>query len=332
MKSKAIVFPAAYDVALAEIDVPEPQAGQVLARTLLTGVSTGTETRTLSGNQKGGIFPLVPGYENLGEVIAVGEGVDINPGTLVFMGGSLATGPYTRCWGGQVEIALANSNAVVPVPSDLDPMRAIYMRTAAIALRGVRRGQVEAGQTVAIVGQGLIGYLAAQAALARGAHVLVVDPLEERLEAARNAGIQITINPKQVDVVQEVQALTGGVDVAIDATGLAATVDQTMKLLRVKPWDPPYPPSARLVLLGSVTDPICLTYSPGMFEIEVEIFVSRDCTRDDMVDAMGMIRDRAINIDSISQLVLPYTEAGQGYRELLRRTTQRVIFTWKAAE
>jgi 2-desacetyl-2-hydroxyethyl bacteriochlorophyllide A dehydrogenase len=332
MRSQAIVFPAPYEVELREIDVPPPGEGQVLVRTRYTGVSTGTETRVWAGKQWGAVFPLVPGYEAVGEVIAAGAGVDLPLGTRVFHGGSQFTGPFNRSWGGQVAVALIAAAEAVSLPDGVDARQGLYLKTGAIALHGVRRASVRPGETVVVVGQGLIGHLAAQAAKAQGATVIAVDPLAARLQTAAAAGVDHVLNPAELDIEAAVKELTGGgADVAIDATGVAAAVDGTARLLRVKPWAPPYPPSGRLVLLGSYTEPVAFAYSPSLFDIEPDIFPSRDCTRDDMVAVAELIERGLLDPRAIPELLLPVGRAIEGYRALVERSAMRLVFDWGEA-
>jgi bacteriochlorophyllide a dehydrogenase len=329
MQSDVIIFSAPFQAEIGSIEVPKPGPGQVLARTLMTGVSTGTETRVFSGKQVGTSFPLVPGYETVGEVVETGEGADLPLGARIFYGGSSFTGPYMRTWGGQVQYGLVEAARAVLLPPGLDPAAGVYAKTSAIALHGVERGSVRAGENVAVVGQGLIGFLAAQVAKACGARVIAIDTLPERLDTARRAGIEDTINAASQDAQAEVAALTGGgVDVAIDATGAASIIDQTIRLIREKPWSEPLPPSGRLVILGSYSEPISFNYEASLFGREPDIFPSRDHTYSDLVEAMDLIASGAIKTGAIAALRLPYTQAAAGYQALMDRSAMRVIFDW----
>jgi bacteriochlorophyllide a dehydrogenase len=330
MISNVLVFTGPFKVDVGQINLPEPGPGQVVARTIVTGVSTGTETRVFSGKQTGCLFPLVPGYETVGEVIRQGAGVDLPIGTRVFYAGSSFTGAYARCWGGQVQVGVVETARVVQIPASVDPAAAVYAKTTAIALHGVERGRIRAGEFVAVVGQGLIGFLAAQVAKARGARVIVVDTLPERLETARRAGIEFVINAAGQDVQAAVQEITGGgVDVAIDATGVARIVDQTIRLIREKPWREPQPPSGRLVILGSYTDPVSFDYDASLFTREPDIFPSRDHTYSDLDQAMQLIASGDIHTEAIAAQRLPFTQAAAGYQSLLDRSAMRVIFEWE---
>ena len=157
MKSTVILFPKPERVDFAEIDIPAPGPGQILAKTILTGVSTGTETRVWRGGEDASAFPLIPGYVNVGEILEAGEGVSLQPGALVFHTGSDNTGEYSRLWGAHCQYCLIRAENAILLPDGIDPKDAIYTVVAAIAQHGIHRGGVAAGDRVAVVGLGLIG-------------------------------------------------------------------------------------------------------------------------------------------------------------------------------
>ena len=329
MKTPCIVFRQPLQVELAELDVPAPGPGQVLTETLFTGVSTGTETRVLRGGETDR-FPLVPGYENVGTVLQVGNGVDLAPGDVVYQGGSDFTGDYFKCWGGQTGHSLSQAVNCLRVPTGLDPARALYVKVGGIALHGINRARVTARDTVAVVGLGLIGHLAAQCARARGARVIAIDTDEARLEIARQAGFAHVLNAREGDLEVRVKALSdGGVDVAVDATGVAAVADRTARLVHGKPWTPPLPPSARIVLLGSYTEPVAFSYHPTLFNNEPDILPSRDTTPADMIEMMGLIAAGHVNPDFLPARVYPVASAVQAYDDLLTNKLMRVVFDWR---
>ncbi len=329
MKSKVIIFPEPNEAKIAEIDIPAPKPGQILTRTLYTGVSTGTETRVFIGKENKAVFPLIPGYENVGEIIETTEGVNLKKGALVFLSSSLFTGEYNSCYGGQVEYALVNAERVLPVPEGINLVSALYSHVGAIALHGVKRAGICAEDTVAIVGQGLIGHLAAQCAKANGATVIAVDISDERLEISKKAGIDHAINVKNADAVEKVKEISnGGVTVAIDVTGIAKTIDTTARMLRPKPWNPPFPPSTRFVLLGSYVDPIEFSYHPTLFDNEPDIYPSRDCTFDDMKEVLDLIASGKINPGVIPARIMSFKQAEEAYNMLVNKQAMRIIYKW----
>jgi len=100
---------------------------------------------------------------------------------------------------------------------------------------GVRNAGIEPGDTVAIVGAGPIGLAAITVArLLSPSHIVAIDQVDARLEAAKQFGADVTINNAVADVYSEIQWLTDdlGVDVAIEAVGVPATFELCADLVR----------------------------------------------------------------------------------------------------
>jgi alcohol dehydrogenase len=100
---------------------------------------------------------------------------------------------------------------------------------------GVVNGGIRPGDTVAVVGAGPIGLAAVLAArLFSPAHIVAIDLVDARLEAAKQFGADVTLNPSREDAAEQLATLTGGlgVDVAIEAVGLPGTFETCTKLVR----------------------------------------------------------------------------------------------------
>ena len=100
---------------------------------------------------------------------------------------------------------------------------------------GVLNGRVSPGDVVAVVGAGPVGLSAIMGAkLFSPAHVVAIDLADARLEAAKQFGADITVNPSREDAVAIVRGLTQGLgaDVAIEAVGVASTFEQCAALVR----------------------------------------------------------------------------------------------------
>lgn len=329
IKSRVIVFTAPHRVEIRHLEIPEPKAGELLIQSLYSGVSTGTETRVLSGKQTGGNFPLIPGYEAIGRVVACGESTSLKPGDIVFHTGTSYTGEFTKCWGGHIEYALIKETDSYLVPQGLDPADGVYARVGAIALHGVKRAQITAQDTVVIVGLGLIGHLAAQCARAYGARVIGVDTNPQRLKLAAAAGIEYLVNASQENAKAKVNEYgQENVSVVIDATGSASELKNSARLVRTMPWSPPYPPSPRLVILGSYTEPIVLDYDP-LFMDEVDILFSRDTRPDDIKDMLDLLAVQKVNPRALDATCYHANDAPQAYLDLIEKRLLRMIFKWE---
>ena len=218
-------------------EVARPQAGQVLIKQTMTAVSTGTAIYSwIHGSEPGRAaeFPRTTGYCATGTVLAVGKDVtDLQPGDRVAAQGNHASH------------LLATRN-VYPLPAGVTWENASLLTMAAIAMHGVRRARVELGESVVVLGLGVVGQLALSLAGLSGAIPLIgldLDP--QRLSQATRRAAVTAICPTDVDTtVTRVQSLcTGdGADVVIEATGNPAVYPMAARLARS---------GGRVVALGS---------------------------------------------------------------------------------
>ena len=203
---------------LALCDVPEPKVrpGHILVRTRASLLSAGTERMVVAFAQKNlaakaaerpdlvrkviakarrdGIAaawravtarldqPIPLGYSAAGEVVAVGEGLE----------GRFAVGGRVALAGAGVanhaEINAVPAHLAAPIPEGVADEHAAFATVGAIALHAVRNADVSLGDTVAVIGVGLIGQLAAQLVRLSGGRAVALDPDAGRCALARQLG------------------------------------------------------------------------------------------------------------------------------------------------
>jgi len=143
--------------------------------------------------------PLPLGYCNVGNVIAVGEGV-----TEFVLGDRVASN------GHHAEFVCVPQNLVVKIPENVSDEEAAFTVIGSIGLQGIRLCQPSLGEAIVVVGLGLIGLITAQLLRANGCMVIGVEFDEAKLNLAKQWGIH-TINPSAGDdVVKVVSGLTNG--------------------------------------------------------------------------------------------------------------------------
>jgi alcohol dehydrogenase len=243
-------------------DVPDPVVLDPTDAIIGVDATTicGTDLHILKGDVADCEAGRILGHEAVGTVEAVGSAVTtLRPGDRVLVSCVSACGRcrycreghYGQCLGGggwilgykidgtqaqYVRVPFAETSTY-PVPAGMDDdavlMLADILPTAYEV--GVVNGGVRPGDTVAIVGAGPIGLSAIlNAKLFSPAHIIAVDLADSRLEAAKQFGADITINPSREDAVEHVMNLTGGLgaDVAIEAVGVPETFETCTRLVR----------------------------------------------------------------------------------------------------
>jgi len=125
---------------------------------------------------------------------------------------------------------------LAPVPDGLtDEQVLMCPDIMSTGFGGAEKADIRIGDIVAIFAQGPIGLCATAGAKLRGAScIIVVDGVEERLAISRQMGADVTLNFRDVDVVEEILKLTGGrgVDAAIEALGTQTTFEQALRVLK----------------------------------------------------------------------------------------------------
>lgn len=313
MQARAILFTAPNHLTIERVQIPAPVAGEALVEALYTLISPGTELRCLAGKQEGALFPFVPGYSLVGRVLARGQGVSIPEGTLVYCNGTAAA-DVNLTWGGHVSHAVRNERELYPLPDGVDPLHASAAHLAAIAYRGVRLSRPQPHETVAVVGLGAIGALAARLHALTGARVVAADLSPVRVAAARRAGIEAHLVDGTL-AATFARILPAGADVVVDATGAPAALPQAIETAKLKPWDDGADPGARVVIQGSYVDAFSVPYQPA-FRRELTFFVPRDAQPRDLRAVLDFMARGALNVSGVISDVRPPEAAAETYAEL----------------
>lgn len=216
------------DIRIEEEAVPEPGDGEILVRTRACGICTGD----LMGWYMKRKAPLVFGHEPVGEVVKVGQGVtSIKEGARVFAHHHAPCGECERCrrgaavhcetWrkgairpGGMAEYFVVSAASVeadtLELPATLDYTAASLVEPVACVVKSLRRGGVEAGQTIVVLGVGIMGQLHVSLASQVGARVIALDRVSFRLQRARELGADAAIDVSKTDPIEAVRDLTRG--------------------------------------------------------------------------------------------------------------------------
>ena len=259
---RALVVSAPNEFAIEDVPRPSPGAFEVLCRVRAVAIC-GTDPHIIQGHYPGfwpKAWPLVPGHEWCGDVVEVGEGAATlgwTPGTRVAGTSHAACGYCRRCVEGRynicenfgvdglhaqyghntdgayAEYVVHSVKSVFAVPDALSDEEAAMLDPTAIALHTVVRGGHRAGDTVVVVGPGVMGLLVAECARALGAGRVVVVGRGPRLAKAAELGHE-TVDFSAGDPVAAVRELTGGhgADVALECSGAATAVGQCVELVR----------------------------------------------------------------------------------------------------
>ena len=223
---RAAVLAAPGQVRMDEVELPEPGPGQVRVR--LEGCGVCASNLTPWAGPEWMQFPTEPGslgHEGWGVVDAVGDGVE-----------GLAAGQRVAAlsYRSYAEYDLADADAVVPLPDSLAG-QPFPGEPLGCAMNIFRRSEIQAGQTVAIVGIGFLGAILTRLATDAGARVIAVSRRPFSLDVAREMGAAETIPmDDHHGIIERVRELTGGefCDRVIEAVGKQWPLDLSAELTR----------------------------------------------------------------------------------------------------
>ena len=193
-------------VEIESFDVPEPGPGEVLVRVNRSQVSAGSEKNGLVDQSRTEERrPL--GYTTVGRVLASGTGRDeFKPGDRV-----LAFGSHGSHWLAGQESAGEMRSSIQRVEYDVTDEQAAFAVLGDVALHGVRRGQLQIDESVAIFVQGVVGQLVTSFCRLSGAYpVIAIDVAGERLDMARERGATHTIGRLEGERYRSSPSADGG--------------------------------------------------------------------------------------------------------------------------
>jgi len=225
MKSKNIVFVEPGIAKLMEEDVRPLNEKEILVKTAVSTISSGTERANLMGSKTVAwdlpeanevIFPRRLGYSTAGVVEQVGEGV-----TKFKVGDRVALWWTTH----NQYITISENNACLI--DDITFEDAAMFHIATFPMAAIRKCHLEMGESAIVMGIGILGIIALQLLkIAGAAPIIAVDPNPEKRKKALELGADYALNPYDADFAQEVKKLTdGGAKVGIEVTGIGAGLD-----------------------------------------------------------------------------------------------------------
>lgn len=211
--------------------------------------------------------PLPLGYCNAGEVIAVGEGVS-----------EFKVGDRVASNGQHAEIVCVPKNLVAKIPDNVSYEEAAFTVIGSIGLQGIRLINPTMGETVVVIGLGLIGLITSELLIANGCNVIGFDFDVTKVELAKEKGIKAFL-ANQVDVVKTVEGLTN--NIGCDAVIITAStksndvISQAAQMSRKK---------GRVVLVGvvgldinrsdffkkEISFQVSCSYGPGRYDEDYE--------------------------------------------------------------
>ncbi|MBQ6472226.1 MAG: zinc-binding alcohol dehydrogenase [Victivallales bacterium] len=311
----------------------EPAAGQVLVKSDFDLISAGTELANYRDLPNcGGSFPRYPGYSVSGHVVKVGDGVE------TLKDGDNVVIP----WSGHRSWFVKDAEKLYKVPSGVSQQVAAFAHLASFPFLGVRKLNLQMGESAMVAGLGLLGMLAVQyARLAGACPVLACDFSPERRDLALRLGADYVLDPGDPDFLAKVMELTegNGVDGVVEVTGAFAALKQALKYVACQ---------GRITLLGCTrVSGQGIDYYQDIHRHGVSIIGAHTMTRphcesrpgqwtefDDYRTFFRYVKTGRIQVEPIIHRVVSPRDATEVYAELasLPDPPCGVLFDWRDVE
>jgi L-iditol 2-dehydrogenase len=331
---KALLLSEYNHLELTDLPSPTPGPDELLIQVSACGIC-GSDVHGYDGSSGRRIPPIVMGHEAAGVVAAVGSEVkDFAPGDRVTFDSTVYCGKCEYCLKGEVN--LCNQRQVIGVscgeyrragafaefltvpariayqlPASFSFAEAAMLEAVSVALHGVAVTEMKGGETVLVIGAGMIGLLLLQAARVAGcSRIFVSDVDATRLALAKEMGADVTMLASGASLTEEVLRMTGnvGVDVVLEAVGreetIAAGIDCTRK-------------GGTVTLVGNITPQIML---PLQKVVSRQIRLQGSCaSAGEYPQAIELIAGGKIKVDSLITAVAPLSEGPSWFERLHAR-------------
>jgi L-iditol 2-dehydrogenase len=312
---RAAVLYDVEDIRIERRDVPALGAGELLVQTRASGICTG-DVMAWYVRRKA---PLVLGHEPAGVVAAVGAGVtQFAPGDRVFVHHhapcfeceACRRGDYVQCtiWrkttidpGGLAEyfrVPRENVNDTLRLPEHVPFVDGSLVEPLACVVKSLRRSGLREGDTIYVIGLGVMGLMHALVAASRGARVAGSDFLQERRERAAALGVQ-AVHP---------DAGFSGAQVVICGPGSPQALRDAFAAVA---------PGGTVVMFTPLEPGVAFTFDPNdLYFRDVKLVTSYSCGPNDTREALDLIARGVVTAELLGAKQYPLDEAAQAYAAL----------------
>lgn len=287
MQTDAVILEGLRRLAVAPLGLRDPQEGEVTVAVRHSGISAGTERLLWDGRMPpfpGLGYPLVPGYEAVGEVVEGAAG--LRAGTRVFVPGASCYEGARGLFGASASLLHADASRVLPV--DLPGPEATLIALAATARHALAGPGPLPGL---VVGHGTLGRLVARMIVAAGG-----DPVVLERDPARRGGAEGY-------AVAAPEDASGTHAVILDASGDPGVIDVAMPRLAR---------GGEIVLAGFYAEPLGFAFPPA-FMREARLRVAAEFTPADLRAVRALIEAGDLSLDGLVTHRAPAREAPRAY-------------------
>ncbi len=343
-ETRALTIVAKNTLSFETLELPEIGDYEVLFKTKMCSLCT-VDRRTFLGTRSYSL-PFLGGHECSGIIEKVGRGVvDVSEGNhAIFTSGYCnqcdfcRTGKGTQCinkskmpqrvkyngtilGGGLSEYLVIPAWQLIKVSKHIPFEYAALTEPLACCIHSVEKARIKFGESVVIIGFGIMGYFQMRLAQLKGAHVIVVDPSEEKRLLAKQFGA-CTLNSNDDDLLGKIKDLTGfGADVVINSVPFSTVWTQAMNMLA---------PYGRLIAYSSQNSSEGIPVDFGkVHSKEYEFIGTLNPTIEDNLRAVKLIESKLIEMSVVIDRIFPFEKGFEAFAEACKPDKFRILISYK---
>ena len=329
---KALRFYGRRDMRLEDVPIPEPGDNEARLRITYASICQTDVERWWHGANVGRrrTSPKTVGHESAGRVETIGSNVNgWDVGDRVMVNNIRHCGECYWCIrgsqsncinsfnsgfsldGGLAEYMVWPESHLIKLPENIPDVQAPLVEPLSVAVHAVRRSNVKAGDTTAVIGCGTVGMLTLQVLRAAGARVIAGDLRAQSLDLALKLGAHAVVNTGDADALDQVLDLTDGVgaDIVVETAGAVVTPRIAINWTR---------PGGRTVLVGIHSDSATFDFNE-IVGPEKTVLGSIAAEPGDMEKGIDLIADGKIVLEDLVSAVIPLDRVVKdGFERMLR--------------
>jgi 2-desacetyl-2-hydroxyethyl bacteriochlorophyllide A dehydrogenase len=333
LKSLNIIFPESNKIDIDEVFVSQPNPDEILCKAEKSLISIGTEIQCLKGEydantgwEKWVKYPFNPGYSMSARVISVGALVE-----------GLKEGDRVATPACHMQYFTIKSSQATFLPDEVSMEDGTWLTLACTTQIGVRRAGLELGESVGVIGLGMLGQLCVQYLRAAGARrIVAIDPIDMRLRLASKSGATHILNCDAESAIDHIKEITDGkmLDMVMDVTGHPAVLSPATQMVRKL---------GRVVLLGDAVNPSKQTLGPRVVADSIAILgihglaypqestVYHPWSKKQMISLfLDYLRLKRMDLSHLITHRISPLDAPEIYKKLLHNRSEAmgIIFDW----
>lgn len=335
---KSVICTATGQTEVAEVPVPAIGPGEMLIKVWGCGLCSSDVMKVFSPEVP---KPVQLGHEVSGEIAEIGEGVQgwavgervgVCHHVPCFACQYCKHGNHSMCRqfkasnfepGGFSEYIRLSAPHVkhntIRLPDEVSDLEGAFTEPLACCIRGIKRGNPLIGDTVMVVGVGVMGLMLLQLLRLRGAPSVAVDLRDDRLAMAAELGATYTANPRKDDVADLIQEISDGrgCDLAILTVTPPGIFEQTLQYVR---------DGGTLLIFGTKVERPPISAKPWtLFSREIAVTTSYSPSPIELQEGIDLIRQGAVKVEPLATHQLPFQSFDQALELSREQTSLKIV-------